>query len=673
MSGKHIYTIGLVCLLTLSNYALAIQFETMSGYASNPQPVSGAVGLRMPLQLSWTPGDWSSNVHRVFFGTSYEQVAAADTASLPTYRGTVAIPVYPLSKLLEDLNGDSQPDYVLADDTNYYWRIDEVNTIIPQTWVGPVWNFNTANYCLIEDFQDYDTTEELNDIWLEQQVVCPSSRKGSGRVALVREGLSGRYMQFSYNKWTGDEGVPWRYFSEVDYQYGGSGANWTTGGVYSNPPKLLELRYRGFLTNSADPVYDRMYIAIEDTDGDVSITLHPDPNAQRSGSWVQWDMSFSDLNNQNPVTKIASVNDLYIGFGSRCNQVLGGGEGNVMFDDIKLFAKTCNPLFGPAADLDNNCVVNIRDLDVLANDWLAKDEDYNWVSTQVAPAAPILWYKFNETSGEDVADSGTGDANNYTGFVLNYNSALTWDTDGGRDGTGCIYLPPGQNTYVEIIIGVRNPLYFQGTTGGMSFSIWEDADMTESWGWSGIFGTWNATEESLEIHCPSPWPPANPYGPCCDLIKRNVPGSGDDVTVSTGKMAESDFGGRWNNWIFIKNDSSSPQEILIYLNGILVANANTNDDADIAGPMMLPPINHFRVGTRGGNWGGWMGRLDDFKVWNYALSENEVHYIATDGTGLRHVELDSVANIKHSTPEIVNFGDLAMMVDEWLTTKLWPP
>lgn len=669
MSGKHIYTIVLICLLALSNYALAIQFETMSGYASNPQPASGAVGLRMPLQLSWTPGDWSSNVHRVFFGTSYEQVAAADTASLPTYRGTVAIPVYPLSKLLEDLNGDSQPDYVLADDTNYYWRIDEVNTIIPQTWVGPVWNFNTANYCIIEDFQDYNTTEELNDVWLEQQVVCPSSRKGSGRVALVREGQSMRYMQFSYNKWTGDEGVPWRYFSEVDYQYGGSGANWTTGGVYSNRPKLLELWYRGFATNGTDPVYDRMYVAIQDTAGQVSVTLNPDANAQLSGPWAQWDISFSDLNNQNPITKIASVNDLYIGFGSRCNSTIAGGEGNVMFDDIKLFAKTCNLQFGPAADLDNNCVVNIGDLDILASDWLVADKDYNWVSTQVAPAAPILWYKFNEASGTSVTDSGTGDANDYTGSVINLNPSLTWDVDGSRNGTGCIYLVAGQKSYVEATTN-GNPLWWVADTNGISFSIWANADMTApqfNEQGCGIFGTWNGSSETLEIHCPSPW--NDVYGPACNFIKRQP---NDGAMASTGTRPQGDFGGLWNNWIFVKNNASSPQEMRIYLNGLLVADTNSIDDVDVAGPLFPAALTSFRIGTRGTNWGKWAGRLDDFKVWNYALSENEVHHIATDGTGLLHVEVASPANLKASNPDVVNFGDLSKMRDEWLTTKLWP-
>jgi hypothetical protein len=240
---------------------------------------------------------------------------------------------------------------------------------------------------------------------------------------------------------------------------------------------------------------------------------------------------------------------------------------------------------------------------------------------------------------------------------------------------GCIYLPPGQNSYVEIITGGRNPLYFQGTTNGMSISIWEDADMTATWGWSGLFGTNNATEESLEIHCPSPFTgDAAAYGPSCNFIKRNLPGTTDDATASSGKRVSGDFGGRWNNWIFVKTDvpDVNGQHLLIYLNGIRVADTNSTTDVDVLGPLVLPPINNFRVGTRGGNWGGWMGQLDDFKVWNYALTENEIHYIATDGTGILHVEVASVANIKASNPDVVNFGDLALMVDEWMTEKLWP-
>jgi len=379
-----------------------------------------------------------------------------------------------------------------------------------------------------------------------------------------------------------------------------------------------------------------------------------------------------------------AVTGLYLGVGERCRYYATVGEGNIMFDDLKILASTCVPSKGPVADLDGDCFVGWSDLDILATDWLVQDQDFNWIDTQQEPADPILWYQFNETNGTTVADSApaAADPNDpYNGQVINQNPTLTWDTAGGRNGDGCIYLPPGsQDTYVEGTTS-GNPIHWLGdsSTSSITFSIWSNADMTaydEFSGWSGIFGTWNVgtTTETLEIHCPSPWGAANVYGPTCNFINRNTNGP----TASTGLLPFGDFGGRWNNWIFVHDRTVTPAEMRVYLNGELVADANTKDGAGCALPL-ISSVGSLRLGTRGGNWGMWVGELDDFKIWDYALTADEVHYVATDGTGLKHIEIISPANIKLSQgpppgsgTDIVNFGDLAVMCDEWMTEKLWP-
>src|SRR4030042_1482274 len=90
-------------------------------------------------------------------------------------------------------------------------------------------------------------------------------------------------MQFTYDKTGGGGG---RYYPETGRPYSGSGADFTGGGVLVNPPRILEIGYRGFATNSADPDYDRMYVAIEDIGGDVNIVLNPNPRAQLNRPWA---------------------------------------------------------------------------------------------------------------------------------------------------------------------------------------------------------------------------------------------------------------------------------------------------------------------------------------------------------------------------------------------------
>jgi hypothetical protein len=48
--------------------------------------------------------------------------------------------------------------------TTYYWRIDEVNSVNPDSpWPGNVWSFMTSDYFVIDDFEDYDAGG--NQIW----------------------------------------------------------------------------------------------------------------------------------------------------------------------------------------------------------------------------------------------------------------------------------------------------------------------------------------------------------------------------------------------------------------------------------------------------------------------------------------------------------------------------
>jgi hypothetical protein len=143
----------------------------------------------------------------------------------------------------------------------------------------------------------------------------------------------------------------------------------------------------------------------------------------------------------------------------------------------------------------------------------------------------------------------------------------------------------------------------------------------------------------------------------------------------------SDFGGRWNHWAFIK----SPLQLAVYCNGSLVAHTDANNqggdpNALVKGPLFRLPVGSFRIGTRGDNWAMWNGRLDDFQVYDYALSPAEVAYLATDGAGHIFLPLVSPANLNTdgvASPatdpnQIVNFGDLAIMGKQWHTQQLWP-
>jgi hypothetical protein len=118
--------------------------------ASSPSPYNGATGTKMTPILRWGPGE-SAVSHEVYFGTDADAVANADKSS-PEYKGSKA------------LGDESLDPGKLAWHTQYYWRIDEVNDLNPDSpWVGNLWSFTTGDFLVIDDFEDYDTGE--NQIW----------------------------------------------------------------------------------------------------------------------------------------------------------------------------------------------------------------------------------------------------------------------------------------------------------------------------------------------------------------------------------------------------------------------------------------------------------------------------------------------------------------------------
>jgi hypothetical protein len=654
------------------------KFTAHDGKAYNPKPKNAATALSQPLQLSWTAGDFASstNGHRVYFNTTTP--VSISTADPLVYRGTQSGTTYNLKNLL--------PTYTLTPGATYYWKIVEVNTTYGTQWISDTFSFTPNQYTNIDDFEDSISTDDVNNNWVAPYIptgasppldyTCVPSLTGDSSRILMRD-ITGKYLRYGYR---GGSGA--RRFSEARRPYVG-GASFTGGGVISPAPRALRIDYRGYAVNAAHPTDDRMYVAIEDTAGNVSVYDNPDPNAQLIGNWTSWYSNLYDINAAglpNPVN-LEAISGFAIGFGIRCNDYSAiAGDGNVMFDNIRLYASTCVAAFGPTADLDEDCDVDINDMDALAADWLFKAEEFTYAVTQ--PAPPILWYKFNGADQNNLTpDYGTGDANDYTGTVQNF-VATNWKVDGGRDGNGCLYLPPGGGCYV---VAPVTALGFMGDAthdtpggGGISFAVWANADLTDNEflvQWCGLFGTWDANSiiETLEVHCPANLPLGSTTGNVNFYKRTNGPV--DFLLQSAGRQL-SDFSGRWNHWVFIKE----PSRMSMYLNGQLIKYADANGqpgdpNAGVYGPLFNKAVGAFRIGTRGTNWAYWIGRMDDFQVYDYALSQAEVQWLVTDGTGYVFLPLVSPANIKaDGTPiqQIVNFGDLAIMGQQWHTQILWP-
>jgi type II secretory pathway component GspD/PulD (secretin) len=86
---------------------------------------------------------------------------------------------------------------------------------------------------------------------------------------------------------------------------------------------------------------------------------------------------------------------------------------------------------------------------------------------------------------------------------------------------------------------------------------------------------------------------------------------------------QSEWSGRWNHWAFTKDIRSG--EMQIFLNGRLF-DRRTNANSPISG------ITFFEIGS--GWYGDYDGLIDDFRIYDYALTSPQITYVATHGSGI---------------------------------------
>jgi hypothetical protein len=676
-------------------------FRTHDGKAYNPKPYNGRVGLAEPLALSWTKGDFvgTANSHRVYIGTDSGSVFTATGTNTGTkiFRTVTTATSYSFTNLATNWYGP------LVSGNTYYWKIAEANSAV--LWGGGlsdgiVWTFTPTAVITVEDFEDYNNTGDVNTNWSTGYTTCTAQVEGGvnprGILTYVIDS-AGKHGNFLYNNYIAGGGTS---FSEERRSYSNViGGTIFTGNtsVLSVQPAALRVDYIGAATNGVNPTYDRMYVAIEDTAGNVGVVPNPDASASQAANWTQWYIALND-SNFTPVS-LAQVQNFYVGFGQRCVESQSAGrDGNVMFDNIRLYSQTCNPAVTLSADMDGDCDVDINDLTVFAEYWLQKADLRTFDSNTVPHKAPILWYKFNDSGNTStVKNYGTGDTNGtaYAGTVNRW-AALNWNATGGRSGGPCLFIPPispfptNNQSYVDAppkAVGFMDDANHSGDGGGISFTMWANASMIGDFlaQWPGIFGVWNTanTAETVEVPCPSRLTPGANTGQVG--FYEHTPGTG---TINT-YLPLLDFGGRWNHWAFIKtnNNAYGSGSLSIYCNGIKVASQDANgQDGDpnvgANGPLFATPAGAIHIGTRGTNWAMWSGKLADFQIYDYALSDTEVEYLATDGTGKLLLPLTTKANLYINEGEaspsasdanqIVDFKDLAVMGSQWHSQQLWP-
>ncbi len=304
--------------------------------AWEPRPADGQVDVLLDDKLVWNPGIIEGgdevelfNEHQVYFGADFNDV---DLATEPT-------------AVVTDVN-----EYTPALDygTTYYWRVDEASELDPESPIkGDVWSFTTANFIVLEDFEDYNDNppDEIWNTWIDGFGI-PTNGSIAGypdpdfvagehfvETTIVHGGLQS--MPVFYNNGGG-------LYSEVTKTLTDM-RDWTVDDVVT-----LTLFYYGDFGNGPDT----MYVALNGS----AVVENDDPRAVLSNEWTQWDILLQDFADQG--INLSSVSSISIGFGDR-NNPAPGGSGRVFIDDIRL-SRSLPVDVGPGQESVDPGTANLR-------------------------------------------------------------------------------------------------------------------------------------------------------------------------------------------------------------------------------------------------------------------------------------------------------------------------
>jgi hypothetical protein len=309
----------------------------------------------------------------------------------------------------------------------------------------------------------------------------------------------------------------------------------------------------------------------------------------------------------------------------------------VYFDDIRLYPSRCVPERKEplAADLNNDCVVDYLDIEIMSADWLLTGDA---VATS-NPGSANLLVEYTFDAGNLTDTSG----NNYHGIGQN--------APGVHDGILTLY---GGN-FVDIPLSANNPF-----DGSQDFSIAMDFRT----GQPNILIS-SARDDTPDNHAMAVY-----------MVTGTV--VYDNFWVGAAGNDDSPLDGTWHNVVVVY--SAAEEQITVWLD----ASSDTS-----WGGQFNPAIPNIGADTVriGGSLNAtfpyeagaedFVGDIDNVRIYGRALTAAEIAYLVDDtpGDGLLYLPAASLGNVYDGEAPLswsVDLKDLAELANSWLDEHLWP-
>jgi len=634
------------------------RFSTDNGQARNPKPADLTVNSTVPdvnvidLEFEWdrAPGRVPYPVkYNVYFSESYDEVndVAVDNTA----------PLYCIGKT-QDANAISRS--VVKLNTTYYWRVDTKATADPCTVRGPVWSCKTRNYYEVDTFESYSTSPNLRSYW-------------------VGTGVEGNYHQLNMSyPYTDLKSVAINYYTYFSPYYGGikrthvsptkpwnlkapTWVDWT----FSGTADALSLWFSpGPAPNLSRGGIDQLYARITDSSSRVALIHYTDNwpvSNLDNGGYQEWNIALQEFKDDNPSISLTNVKSLEFGYfdGLGTAPAIQDKNGWMYVDQIRLYARRCISRYGlPNADLNNDCLVNGDDLEIMANDWL--HFDYSMDARPVSPTDPnlVAHWKLDE----DIFSLNAEDSSSH-GHDATIIGSPTWDPNGRIDGAIKL-IDNGIDDYLDAGGGkeLGDPDTWADITGDITVTAWVRPEFT-TW-WQNLNSVVNkGREEGWELH-----KSVTNVARLIDFeqtISFYVKLQGEECPWHGIHALTDIWDQKWHHVagvykIYqprISPDQPGMSEILVYTDGVKEASYACGGTSINSCDWPVGIGTNIETAMRTQYRSTFYGHLDDVRIYNRALDHDEivglvkegnvgplVHYPFDDGTAN-----DVSGNNKHGT------------------------
>ncbi|MHC4478349.1 MAG: LamG domain-containing protein, partial [Planctomycetota bacterium] len=387
---------------------------------------------------------------------------------------------------------------------------------------------------------------------------------------------------------------------------------------------------------------EELYVALDGSYDEIRYTddAGQDNNDLKLAEWTEWNIPLSDF-----TVDTTAATRLHIGFGDSDNTSTVGGDGVVFIDDIRLYPPRCVPEIRPfAEDLsgpygEKDCTIDYYDVAAIADQWLRTDA---CLPTLLPSPGPVAHWQFEEGDSNSVSDSANahhgvaeGDYDWVQGKIGNW----AMEFSGGR-----VLVPDHAQLRPQNAVSATAWVFVSETQDESNRVVVKGADNYETYALQ-VDGD---DEASLIIRDSDPCGPTN----------YNV--ATDDIY--------------FNEWMHLAGVVNGDANTLsIYVNGQLAESVNDANFMD-KGLTLSQDTNDLAIGNRSDSFNRSLDAVvDDTRIYDRALTDAEVAWIATEGSG--YWSLESPANLYNQEPagsKAINIRDLAMVLEVWLQQRLWP-